>query len=483
MKDKRKLFILMTSLLLFITMIVGTTNVSQAAESWLWPVPSSRGLNQYYHDGHDGLDINGQYGCSVVATMSGTVVYSRYGDIPETYYGGGNFVVIRHDNGYYSHYAHLDSRTVSEGQWVAQGQVIGKMGSTGVSTGTHLHFAIATRPYGAGGRINTNPGVINYVYTTQLDVSFSNQRSFDVTTTTAKVAFSTNNPSNATMTNFGIRIKEKAKPNWERSFQESYTGSYSVFNTEYVIGTGQEINYTLRPGTSYAWQPFTVSGGKYYYGSTNTFTTAASSHTHSYKSTITKATFTANGSIAKKCSCGNVLKQATIYSVSGVKLSATAYTYNGKVKTPAVTVKDSKGKKLVKNTDYTVSYGAGRKYIGRYTVKITLKGNYKGTKLLSFTVNPKGTSLSKLSSTKGGFKVTWRRQTTQTTGYQLQYATDRRFSTAKKVTFSRKSTNSTSISKLFKGRRYYVRIRTYKKVGSKVYYSSWSNVKYITTKK
>lgn len=123
-----------------------------------WPVPSSRGLNQYYHDGHDGLDINGQYGCSVVATMSGTVVYSRYGDIPETYYGGGNFVVIRHDNGYYSHYAHLDSRTVSEGQWVAQGQVIGKMGSTGVSTGTHLHFAIATRPYGAGGRINTNPG-------------------------------------------------------------------------------------------------------------------------------------------------------------------------------------------------------------------------------------------------------------------------------------------------------------------------------------
>ena len=131
---------------------------------WLWPVPSSKTINQHFgENGHEGLDIGGALGCNVLASMAGRVIYAREGDVPGAYYGGGRFVVIEHVNGYYSHYAHLNSICVSEGQLVKQGQRIGTMGSTGVSTGVHLHFAIATNSIGAGGRINNNTDTIRYV--------------------------------------------------------------------------------------------------------------------------------------------------------------------------------------------------------------------------------------------------------------------------------------------------------------------------------
>ena len=77
---------------------------------------------------------------------------------------------------------------------------------------------------------------------------------------------------------------------------------------------------------------------------------------------------------------------------------AVSPTYNGKVRTPKVIVKDRTGKTLVKNTDYTVSYAKGRKYVGKYAVKITFKGKYSGTKTLYFTIKPKATSISSLTA-------------------------------------------------------------------------------------
>lgn len=205
---------------------------------------------------------------------------------------------------------------------------------------------------------------------------------------------------------------------------------------------------------------------------------------HNYKTTTTKATTSADGKIVKKCAdCGKT-STTKIKKVSTIKLSATKYTYDGKVKSPTLTVKNSAGKTLVKGTDYTVTTPTGRKNVGKYTYKITFKGNYSGTKSLSFTIVPKTTSISSLTAASKGFTVKWKKQATQTTGYQIQIATDSAFTKGvKSYTVTKNTTVSKKITKLTGKKKYYVRIRTYKTVSGTKYYSSWSAKKYVTTKK
>ena len=211
-------------------------------------------------------------------------------------------------------------------------------------------------------------------------------------------------------------------------------------------------------------------------------------NTHIYKQMVTKATTAKDGQSYKKCSvCGAVTGKTVIAKASNIKLSKTAYTYNGKVQKPSVTVKDSKGKALKNGTDYKISYPKGMKNVGKYTVKVTLKGNYSGSKSMTYNINPKGTSVSKVKAAKKGFKVTWKKQATQTTGYQVQYSTSSKFKSAKTVTISKNKTTSKSVGKLSAKKKYYVRVRTYKTVkvnGKNVkLYSGWSKAKSVTTKK
>ena len=150
--------------------------------------------------------------------------------------------------------------------------------------------------------------------------------------------------------------------------------------------------------------------------------------------------------ITDLASWGNIAKIAhttkqTVTKASSIKLKATSLTYNGKVRTPKVIVKDRTGKTLVKNTDYTVSYAKGRKYVGKYAVKITFKGKYSGTKTLYFTIKPKATSISSLKAGSKKFTVKWKKQATQTTGYQVQVATNKKFKKNKKtVTIKKQKT-------------------------------------------
>ena len=209
---------------------------------------------------------------------------------------------------------------------------------------------------------------------------------------------------------------------------------------------------------------------------------------HTTKQTVTKATPTANGKIVNYCSvCKKTLSTTVIPKASSIKLKATSLTYNGKVRTPKVIVKDRTGKTLVKNTDYTVSYAKGRKYVGKYAVKITFKGKYSGTKTLYFTIKPKATNISSLKAGSKKFTVKWKKQATQTTGYQVQYSASSKFSKAKTVTVGKNTTVSKKISKLSGKKKYYVRVRTYKTVkinGKSIrIYSGWSKAKTVTTKK
>ena len=218
---------------------------------------------------------------------------------------------------------------------------------------------------------------------------------------------------------------------------------------------------------------------------------------HNYKEksrALTKATTSKDGKRTATYACTRTGCKATYtktlqtyYKASNIKLSKTACTYNGKVQKPSVTVKDSKGKALKNGTDYTVSYPKGMKNVGKYTVKVTLKGNYSGSKSMTYNINPKGTSVSKVTAAKKGFKVTWKKQATQITGYQVQYSTSSKFKSAKTVTISKNKTTSKSVNKLSAKKKYYVRVRTYKtvKIGGKSVklYSGWSKAKSVTTKK
>lgn len=208
---------------------------------------------------------------------------------------------------------------------------------------------------------------------------------------------------------------------------------------------------------------------------------------HSITLQTTPATMTEDGSIVKKCNvCGTVEESQTIYRISKVTLSKTSFTYSGKVQKPKVTVKDSQGVTL--STDcYDVKYGTGCKAVGKYTVEITFKGNYSGNTCLTYSICPKTTSISKVTAKKKGFVLQWKKVSTQTTGYQIQYSTSKTFKNAKTIDVKKNKTTSKTISKLKAKKTYYVRVRTYKvvKVNGKnqKIYSGWSKVKTIKTKK
>lgn len=119
-----------------------------SSSGYIWPTPSSYTITDYFgyrsadatngvgSTNHMGLDIGAGYGEPILAVASGTVTLSEY-------YGGyGNCVMIAHDDGYTSLYGHQSALAVSEGQYVNQGDVIGYVGSTGNSTGAHLHISI-----------------------------------------------------------------------------------------------------------------------------------------------------------------------------------------------------------------------------------------------------------------------------------------------------------------------------------------------------
>ena len=190
------------------------------------------------------------------------------------------------------------------------------------------------------------------------------------------------------------------------------------------------------------------------------------------KVTITgKGNYT--GSVSKTYIIKNNFKKAT---VSGISTKA----FTGKNITQSITVKYN-GKTLKKGTDYTVSY-SNNKNIGTATVKITGKGSYTGTVTKTFKINPAKQEIQKLTAKSKAFFVDWA-QKGSATGYEIQYATNSKFTSAKKVTITNKKTDKTTISKLSGKKKYYVRVRSYTTVKGTKYYGAWSASKSVTTKK
>lgn len=131
---------------------------------YIWPVTTSKKITSPFGarrnpvtgrtETHKGVDIGGvYYSSNILAAKAGTVIISQYGS------SYGNYVVISHGSGNTTLYAHMSQRLVSAGAYVNQGDVIGITGSTGNSTGPHLHFEITEN----GGRVDPLKYLANYV--------------------------------------------------------------------------------------------------------------------------------------------------------------------------------------------------------------------------------------------------------------------------------------------------------------------------------
>ena len=238
--------------------------------------------------------------------------------------------------------------------------------------------------------------------------------------------------------------------------------------------TGYDIEYSVNSNMSGAVskhltanKPDTLtvsglSGDKTYYVRVRSYTNVNGKVYYGAWSDI-KSIKTANNDITKA-------------TVSGISTKA----FTGKAITQNVTVKV--GNTVLKNgTDYTVSYSNNKK-VGKATVKITGKGKYGGVITKTFKINPAKQEIQKLTAKSKAFFVDWA-QKGSATGYEIQYATNSKFTGAKKVAITNNKTDKTTVSKLSGNKKYYVRVRSYTTVGGTKYYGSWSAVKNVTTKK
>ena len=171
---------------------------------------------------------------------------------------------------------------------------------------------------------------------------------------------------------------------------------------------------------------------------------------------------------------------AATFSGMEIELDYTSTAYNGSDKEPGVAIQDAYGNDLTEDVDYTLDY-YNNLTVGKATVIVSGKGKYAGVIAgVRFTIKPKTVtvkSVKKASSRK--LNVVWASHKTQTTGFQVRYATTKKFKsgTYKTVTLTSKSATSKALTKLKAGKTYYVKVRAYKTVDGKKIYSSWSKVK------
>ena len=167
------------------------------------------------------------------------------------------------------------------------------------------------------------------------------------------------------------------------------------------------------------------------------------------------------------------MSSVSISNISTKSFTGKAIAQSAKLKYKRSTLKNGR--------DYTVSYSSN-KNVGTATIKFTGKGSYGGVVTKTFKINPAKQNIQKLKSKSRSFFIDWA-QKGSATGYEIQYATNSKFSGAKKVTVTNNKTDKKTISKLSGKKKYYVRVRSYTTVKGKKYYGAWSSTKSVTTKK
>lgn len=287
------------------------------------------------------------------------------------------------------------------------------------------------------------------------------------------------------------------------------------FRTRNLCKDGFPVNKCLEPGT-YTAEVTAFTG--LYEGTINvTITVVAPTHAHQYSNQWTsdatnhwhececgeksdlsahqfqwvidrEATTTATGRKHQECTiCGYQTAPVTIPKKSAptITVKDSTITVSNKSQTTKLDVKadkdakltyksDNKSVKVDKNGKVTIE----KNFVGKATITVTAtSGGAKTTQKVTITVNPKGTTFRAVYNGKGRkLKAYWNRNS-QVDGYQLQYGTSKNFTGCKTVTLKSNQCTGSVRTGLKKNAAYYVRIRTYKRVSSKTYYSAWSKVK------
>ncbi|WP_394916994.1 leucine-rich repeat protein [uncultured Robinsoniella sp.] len=192
-----------------------------------------------------------------------------------------------------------------------------------------------------------------------------------------------------------------------------------------------------------------------------------------------QSTYDRHGSKERTCSLCGTTDQAVIprllrADISKVSVSAVKQKiYNAKSQRPSVRLKIN-GQTLKKNVDYSISY-FNNKNPGKATIRLTGKGAFYGTKKVYFYIAPKAPGIRRVDSKKKAFSIQIKKAS-RSTGSQLFYSTHKSFKNGKYQSFSG---SSKTIGKLKSKKTYYVKVRSYKKVGSKKIYGSYGSVQKV----
>jgi len=206
---------------------------------------------------------------------------------------------------------------------------------------------------------------------------------------------------------------------------------------------------------------------------------ASAAHTHSWTQTVTKAQPGKNGVRVRTCkTCGKQTKTA-IPAVKTIALAKKSFVFDGKTKTPAVTVTDKKGNALKKGTDFKVQYAAGRKAIGKYAVKVTLCGSYKGSKTLAFQIIPQTPSKPSAAAAAQSVTLKWKK-VKGATGYVL-YRYDSASGSYSKLKVTPDTT--CTVKALTPATAYRFKLRAYTKTGKGNLWSGYSQALTVKTAK
>ena len=207
-----------------------------------------------------------------------------------------------------------------------------------------------------------------------------------------------------------------------------------------------------------------------------------------------RATMKNDGKEYVKCkNCGAKVTR-TIERISYIKWPKAKWTYadfkaNGASMYRSMHVFVDEGQYLFAPQDFSVIFKDmnGKRIknyekVGKYKCTLTFKGNYEGVYERIVIIIPNSTTITNLKSGDNRFTAKWTKRTAQVTGYQVRYATNKKFNNYKTVTIKGVKNTSKTIKNLKNKKTYYVKVRTYKNVNGTKFYSNWSPVKTVKTK-
>ena len=200
---------------------------------------------------------------------------------------------------------------------------------------------------------------------------------------------------------------------------------------------------------------------------------------HAPQTTVTPATAKTDGRTETVCGvCGETLSAQSIPRIKSVTLSAKQFAFNGKKRTPAVTVKDKNGKTLKKADCYTIKYSAGCKQIGRYRVTVTFFGNYAGKLTRTFDICPAKVTGLQFTAKTNALVLQWN-AVTGSSGYKIYL---RNTSTGSATLLGKTKKTAFAVKDLLPGAVYTLCVRAYTKLGGDTFSGKCSADKVCATK-